>query len=139
MKRSIYLGAMVLTACASPGPQSRDHIAGETRKVATGIFEAFNTHDWQKMESFYADSVLLQDPAYPPGKKGKAGMSDFYKSVPDIHDAVQHIFVDGNVAVVEFVSTGTMNGQKFSLPICTVLTVEDGLVVRDNTYYDATN
>jgi hypothetical protein len=83
--------------------------------------------------------LCLKTPHNPKGKKGKAGMTDFYKSVPDIHDEVTRIFVEGNVAVVEFVSTGTIDGQKFSIPICTVLTVADALVVQDNTYYDATN
>ena len=139
MNKSLCLVAMVLAACTSPETSAPSVQAGETHNVASAVFEAFNAHDWDRMESYYSDSVQLQDPAYPGGKTGKAGMSDFYRSIPDIHDAVQHIYVQGNIACVEFVSTGTMNGQKFSLPICTVLTIENGLVTRDNTYYDATN
>jgi predicted SnoaL-like aldol condensation-catalyzing enzyme len=139
MKKSLYLGAMMLTACTSPETSISSVQAAETRKVAEAIFAAFNAHDWTKMESYYTDSVQLQDPAYPGGKTGKTGMSEFYRSVPDIHDEVQRIYVDGNIACVEFISTGTMNGQKFTLPICTVLTIENGLVTRDNTYYDAMN
>jgi hypothetical protein len=138
MKKSVYLVAMILTACTSPQTSTSSE-AEETRRVAAAIFEAFNAHDWDRMESYYADSVQLQDPAYPGGKTGKAGMTSFYASVPDIHDAVQNIYVQGNIACVEFISTGTMNGQKFSLPICTVLTIENGLVIRDNSYYDAMN
>jgi len=138
MKTSLYLGALMLTACASPsGPATNGD--DETRRMATAVFDAFNAHDWDKMESLYADSVVLQDPAYPGGKKGKVGMSEFYRSVPDIHDSVQSMVVEGNVAVVEFVSTGTINGEPFSLPICAVLTIENGQVVRDHTYYDASN
>jgi len=139
MKTLLFLGASLLAACASPGDAPTTSAAAETRQVATSIFEAFNAHDWDKMESFYADSVWLQDPAYPEGKKGKTGMSEFYRSVPDIHDSVQRIVVEGNMAVVEFVSTGTINGEQFTLPICAVLTIENGQVIRDNTYYDATN
>jgi predicted SnoaL-like aldol condensation-catalyzing enzyme len=111
----------------------------ETRRVATSVFDAFNTHDWKGMESLYSDSVKLQDPAYPGGKTGKAGLTDFYRSVPDIYDSLVNIAVDGNIATVEFVSTGTVNGEKFTLPICTVLVIENGLVVSDRTYYDATH
>ena len=136
MKKSLFAGAIVLWAC-SPGTTTRNLSPDETRRVATAVFEAFNAHDWTQMESLYADSVLLQDPAYPGGKTGKVGMTEFYQSVTDIHDEVQNIVVEGNVAVVEFISTGTLNGQMFSLPICSVLTIENGLVVRDNTYYDA--
>jgi predicted SnoaL-like aldol condensation-catalyzing enzyme len=137
MKTSLYMSAaLLLLACSSPD-SSTTQTETETRGIAAAVYDAFNEHDWDKMESLYADSVDLQDPAYPGGKKGKAGMTDFYRTVPDIYDDVQNILVQGNVAVVEFVSTGTINGQKFSLPICSVMTIENKLVVRDNTYYDA--
>jgi len=134
MKKSLYLVAVVLCACAAPASSTMED---KTRDVAVAVFDAFNAHDWSKMESLYADNVSLQDPAYPGGKTGKAGMTDFYRSVPDIHDDVQSIVVQNNIAVVEFVSTGTINGEKFSLPICSVLVVVNGQVIEDRTYYDA--
>jgi ketosteroid isomerase-like protein len=136
MKKSLYMGAMFLSACGTPDTPKD---TGETLRTATAVFNAFNNHDWEKMESLYADSVKLEDPAYPGGKTGKAGMTDFYRSVPDVYDSVRSILVQGNTAVVEFVSTGTINGEKFTLPICSVLTIENGLVVSDRTYYDATH
>lgn len=136
MKKFLCVAAFALCACTTAQTPTEKHQTGE---IAAAVFEAFNAHDWERMESLYADSVRLQDPAFPGVKTGKLGLTDFYRSVPDIHDEVKNIFVEGNVAVVEFVSTGTINDQKFSLPICTVLTIENGLVVRDNTYYDASN
>jgi predicted SnoaL-like aldol condensation-catalyzing enzyme len=135
MKKSLYLSVLVLCACGTGSPIMDD----ETRRVATSVFDAFNTHDWKRMESLYSDSVKLQDPAYPGGKTGKAGLTDFYRSVPDIYDSLVNIAVDGNIATVEFVSTGTINGEKFTLPICAVLVIQNGLVVSDRTYYDATH
>jgi hypothetical protein len=135
MKKLLYLSVLVLCACGTGGQIMDD----ETRRVATSVFDAFNTHDWRKMESLYSESVKLQDPAYPGGKTGKAGLTDFYRSVPDIYDSLVSIAVEGNIATVEFVSTGTINGEKFRLPICTVLIIENGLVVSDRTYYDATH
>ena len=104
-------------------------------KVATEVFAAFNAHDWPKMESLYASDVELVDPSFGT-KIGKEGMTDFYGSVADIHDEVKTITTSGNTVVVEFVSTGTIGGQKFSLPICTVFKIENGLVISDHTYYD---
>lgn len=134
MKKIALMTTIVLCSC-QPGSKP----PGEVESVARGVFEAFNAHDWAKMEAYYADSVILQDPAYPGGKIGKAGMTDFYRSVPDIHDEVKTLFTSGNQAVIEFVSTGTIDGAPFELPICTVLTVENGKVIRDNTYYDLQN
>jgi ketosteroid isomerase-like protein len=104
--------------------------------VAKNVFDAFNAHDWAKMESLYADNVEMMDPSFEGIKVGKKGMTDFYRSVPDIHDEVKLIKASGNVVVVEFVSTGTIDGHKFTLPICTVFRIENGKVVSDHTYYD---
>lgn len=136
MKKTLILLAGLGVACTA-AVESPLTVESETRKIASQVFEAFNAHDWELMESLYADSVVLQDPSYPDGKVGKSGMSDFYRSVPDIHDEVKSIYCEGNKAVIEFVSTGTMEGKAFEMAICTVLTVENGKIVRDHTYYDA--
>jgi ketosteroid isomerase-like protein len=129
MIKIISLLAVLLTT--GDVPQKNDPAS-----VARAVFEAFNTHDWARMEALYAPDVELMDPALEKIKIGKEGMTDFYRSVPDIHDEVKTLTASGNTVVVEFVSTGTIEGQKFSLPICTVFKIENGVVVSDHTYYD---
>jgi ketosteroid isomerase-like protein len=109
---------------------------GDPASVARSIFDAFNAHDWKKMESLYSDNVEMMDPAFEGIKTGKEGLTDFYRSVPDIHDEVKLIKASGSTVVVEFISTGTIDGNKFTLPICTVFRIENGKVVSDHTYYD---
>lgn len=104
--------------------------------VVKKVFEAFNAHDWATMESLYDDKVEMMDPSFEGIKVGKEGMTDFYRTVPNIHDEVKLISASGNTVVVEFVSTGTIDGHRFSLPICTVFKIEKGKVVSDHTYYD---
>jgi ketosteroid isomerase-like protein len=133
MKKAIIVAAVVLNSCM--GRQATPDL-NDPAKVATEVFEAFNAHDWSRMEGLYANDVEMMDPAFAGIKIGKEGMTDFYKSVRDIHDEVKTITASGNVVVVEFVSTGTMEGKKFSLPICTVFKIEKGLVVSDHSYYD---
>lgn len=42
-----------------------------------------------------------------------------------------------NHIIVEFVSSGTApDNSKFELPICTIFTIENGLITKDFTYYD---
>lgn len=131
---------LVLSLCLlAAGCASTDSTTESTHKVALAVFEAFNAHDWKKMESLYDDKVEMQDPAYPGGKIGKSEMTAFYQSVPDIHDEIKSMTVSGQTAVVEFVSTGTIEGKSFSLPICSVLTISDGKVIKDHTYYDQEN
>jgi ketosteroid isomerase-like protein len=127
--KHILLLLLILLASCSP------ERSAEAEEIARAVFDAFNAHDWKKMESLYSPDVELVDPSFG-NKTGKQGLTDFYRSVPDIHDEIKSVTASGNVAVVEFVSTGTIEGQKFTLPICTVLRVENGQVVSDHTYYD---
>ena len=128
MKTLFLLFSLLL----SPDPPP----AKDPTTVAKEVFDAFNAHDWTRMKDLYADNVEMMDPSFEGIKKGKEGMTGFYESVPDIHDEIKLISASGSVVVVEFVSTGTIQGQKFSLPICTVFKIENGKVVSDHTYYD---
>lgn len=127
--KKLMLLAILLTSCM--GTNSND-----ATKVATEVFEAFNAHDWERMESLYSDKVEMMDPSFEGIKIGKEGMTEFYRTVADVHDEVKSVTTSGNTVVVEFVSTGTIEGRKFTLPICTVFRIENGLVVSDHTYYD---
>jgi ketosteroid isomerase-like protein len=124
----IVISALLVAAC--------DTSTSPAKQVAEEVFEAFNAHDWQRMEDLYADNVEMMDPAFEGIKRGKEGMTDFYRSVSDIHDEVKMINASGDIVVVEFVSTGTIDGQAFTLPICTVFRIENSKVVSDHTYYD---
>ncbi len=107
------------------------------------MFEAFNQHDWKKMASYYADNAAFLDPTLGAEevKQSHADIvkkySNLQKMAPDIHDDIQHIHAAGNTVVVEFVSSGSApDGTKWKLPICTVLTLADGKIIRDATYFD---
>ena len=57
---------------------------------------------------------------------------------PDVKDNVIHTYPSGdNHIIVEFISSGTAPDQtKFELPICTIFTIENGLITKDYTYFD---
>lgn len=137
MKRHFFLLLfLALSVACNSANQSSQKVMTEPETVARAVFQAFNAHRWEVMENFYADDVIFTDPVLPGPKRGKEGMSDWYKTVPDIYDDIQAIHVSGNVVVVQFVSTGTESGRKFKKAICSVLTIKDGKVVKDETYYD---
>lgn len=111
--------------------------------IAEKLFKHFNEHQWQDMATLYADSALFLDPSFGKEFVSKtrsetvAKYRELQQMFPDIHDAVTAMYTDGKTVVVEFVSTGTApDGTAFSLPIVSVLTVENGLIVKDATYYD---
>ncbi len=118
--------------------------AEQNKRIALGVFEAFNAHDWQKMASYYANDVVLEDPSQAAPVIGSAGISAKYAGyaeyIPDIQDSMIHLYVNDRHVVIEFISYGTtVEGDTFSLPICSILTIDDGKIIRDANYYDLKN
>jgi ketosteroid isomerase-like protein len=116
-------------------------------KLVQQYFEYFNKHNFEKMAAMYAATADFKDPSLGPGivKQTRMQTTEKYtqlaKVFPDLHDQIIQIYPSGNNhVIVEFVSTGTGPGnEKFELPICSILTIEDGLITKDFTYYDNFN
>jgi ketosteroid isomerase-like protein len=128
---------LILAACSSLSIQ--DNNASAARKV----FDAFNKHDWKVMTSLYAEQALFLDPSFGKEFVSKsrsetvAKYAEMEKMFPDIHDEVTGLYASENTITVEFISTGTApDGTKFVLPIVSVLTFKEGLIIKDATYYD---
>ena len=64
--------------------------------------------------------------------------SELSQVFPDLYDEVIQIYPSGDKhIIVEFISTGTApDNSKFELPICTILTIENGIITKDFTYFD---
>jgi ketosteroid isomerase-like protein len=112
-------------------------------EIATQMFAAFNTHDWQKMNAFYSPDADYLDPAYGMEYVKKSPdeivkkYSDLQKMFPTIHDEVRGMYASSDKVTVEFISTGSSGDSlKFKLPICAVLTFKDGKIISDATYYN---
>ena len=107
-------------------------------------FEHFNNHKWTKMANMYAETADFKDPSLGPGivKQTRQQTIDKYnelsKIFPNLHDEVIRIYPSGdNHVIIEFLSNGTaLDKTKFELPICTILTIENGLIIKDFTYFD---
>jgi ketosteroid isomerase-like protein len=107
-------------------------------------FDHFNSHEWTKMADMYADSAEFKDPSLGHGivKQTKEQIIEKYGQLtevfPDLHDQIIQIYPSGEKnVIVEFMSSGTdPDGSKFELPICTIFTIENGVITKDFTYYD---
>jgi ketosteroid isomerase-like protein len=107
-------------------------------------FEHFNKHDWTKMANMYAETSDFKDPSLGQGivKQTRQQVIDKYselnKIFPNIHDQVIQTYPSGDKhIIIEFVSSGTApDNSTFKLPICTILTIENGLITKDFTYFD---
>ena len=130
-----------MLSCKPPEHKGDNNVA-----LAQKMFDAFNAHQWQAMANCYRDSAQFLDPAfgktYLPQTRSEVveKYTRFQNAFPDIHDEIIAMYPSDNKVIVEFISTGTMaSGAAFKLPIITVLTFENNLIVKDATYYDVEN
>lgn len=104
----------------------------------------FNEHNWEGMAALYTEPASFLDPSF--GKEAiqqtRKQTVEKYKQLqnmfPDIRDSIVSMNTSGKDKVVlEFISTGkAKDGTVFTIPICSVLTIKNGKITEDHTYYD---
>jgi ketosteroid isomerase-like protein len=138
MKNALVVAALaIIVISCSPSAEKQN------KETATQLFAAFNAHDWKKMNSLYSIDADYLDPAFGSDYLKKSTdeivqkYGDMEKMFPNIHDEVKGMYASGDKVTVEFISTGSSGDSiKFRLPICAVLTFQNGKIIRDATYYD---
>ncbi len=139
----ILVVAFLIISCNNQN-QPKPMETTKNEKLVKVYFEYFNSHNWKKMSEMYIETADFKDPSFGKGivKQTRKQTEDKYaelnKIFPDLHDKIVQIYPSGeNHIVVEFVSTGTApDNSKLELPICTVFTIENGLITKDFTYFD---
>jgi ketosteroid isomerase-like protein len=120
-----------LAACAGNPPAGN---AGQ--KLVQARFATFNSHDLDGIVRLYAPDAIMTSPGFCSPRQGEAGVrkayGDLFKSYPDISDEVTGSVVQGDHVAVQFIA----HVGKYAVPIASFLTLKDGLIVRDDTYFD---
>jgi hypothetical protein len=122
-----------------PTPSANNH-----EVFVKQYFGYFNQHSWEKLASLYTDTAQFKDPTLGKGivlqtkEQTIKKYTELNSMFPDLHDSLVNLYASGNNhVIIEFVSSGTGPDQvKFELPICTILTIENGLIIKDFTYFD---
>lgn len=144
MKNLLALFILITTLIACNSTKEKTMETSENEKLIKAYFEHFNKHEWTKMADMYSENSEFKDPSLGQGivKQTRQQIIDKYSQLnqvfPDVHDKVVQLYASGDKhIIVEFVSTGTApDGSKFELPICTIFTIENGIITKDFTYYD---
>lgn len=145
MMKSNLITFFVIFALISCNNQNQKNMTTTgNEKLVKQYFEHFNNHEWTKMANMYSEVSEFKDPSLGQGivKQTRQQIIDKYselsKVFPDLHDQVAQVYPSGDKhIIVEFVSSGTApDNSKFELPICTILTIENGIITKDFTYYD---
>ena len=116
----------------------------DNEKLIRQYFEYFNKHNWSKMAGMYAETAEFKDPSLGQGimkqtrEQTIKKYSELNQTFPDLNDKIINIYPAGEKhIIVEFISTGTApDNSKFELPICTIFTIENGIITKDFTYFD---
>jgi ketosteroid isomerase-like protein len=144
MKKLLTPLIAIFTFIACTHPQEKTKVTTDNEKLIKQYFEHFNNHEWEKMANMYTESAEFKDPSLGQGivKQTRQQTIEKYSELnnifPDLHDQIIQIYPSGEKhAVVEFVSSGTApDSSKFELPICTIFTIENGMITKDFTYFD---
>lgn len=145
MKHLSLLFLVIACMLSSCNNQNADaSISSANEALVKQYFAHFNQHEWEKMANMYTETADFKDPSLGQGvvKQTRTQTIEKYKELnqifPNLHDEVMQIYPSGqNHIIVEFVSSGTApDNSNFTLPICTIFTIENGKITKDFTYYD---
>jgi hypothetical protein len=128
------MGAAAPALCAAAPAKLAEHLV-EAR------FDTFNRHDLDGLVALYAPNAVLTSPGFCQDRIGLAGArraySELFQAVPDIQDQVLVAVIDRNHIAVQFIARSTRPGAAFEVHIANFLTIEHGLITRDDAIYDA--
>jgi ketosteroid isomerase-like protein len=106
------------------------------QQLVDARFATFNHHDLDGIVKLYAPDAVLTSPGYCSPRLGEAGVrrayGELFKAYPDISDDVTGYVAQGDHIAVQYV----VHFGKYTAPLASFLTLKDGLIVRDDTYYD---
>ena len=144
MKNILTISIIAFALISCNNQKQKTMPTNDNEKLVKQYFEHFNNHDFAKMANMYAETTDFKDPSLGQGivKQTRQQTIDKYtelaKIFPDLHDQVIQTYPSGDKnIIVEFVSSGTGPDKvKFELAICSILTIENGLITKDFTYFD---
>jgi ketosteroid isomerase-like protein len=118
----------------------------DIRAKLVEICDAFNTHDLDRIMSFFADDCVLEMPRgnKPYGSRFEGtqnvrqGLAARFEGLPDVHYGNAEHFVDSEsqTGISKWCLTGTgRDGKKLEVWGCDFYTFRDGKVVRKDSYW----
>jgi len=118
--------------------------------MVQGHNRAWNSHDAEKVASFYTEDCVQENAASGEAVQGretlKASTEASFAANPDIKAEMKNVFVSGNWSASELVLSGTNTGRgltggpptgkSFSVKVCRIAEYEGDLIKRTTIYFD---
>ncbi len=143
----------VVSADPAPPPAPKPTMAELQKKTMGAFMAAYNAHDAKALAATYAADAIIAHPG-PGGTwhetKGREEIQKhqehLFKGYSDAKTAAERVFVNKDVVIVQWVMTGTNDGEFMEHPATkkpvgfhgsSVLWFnDDGLVAKEHIYYD---
>ena len=126
----------------------------EVERIVRIFHESWDLRDPERGVSVIAEDCRFEDVARGEDQIGPDGYrQDYHRwrtAFPDGEVKITNVIVDGDRAVVEFLNRGTQtgplesslgtfaaSGRRMETRYCSVMRVQDGLVVEGRDYYDS--
>ena len=116
---------------------------------ADSINQAWNSHDIERVLSFYSTDYVASDVGQSALQRGHQGLREmletYWRAFPDLKFIVTDRVIEGSRAVIVWVAEGTHQGPILNIPPTghlvevrgvSVIDVQDGLVVRGQYIWD---
>jgi steroid delta-isomerase-like uncharacterized protein len=121
----------------------------ETLRLVRDLLEAWNAHDPERIQTFYAPEYEGVDVAQAKPQRGPQDVSRlvrrYFQAFPDLRFVDEDIVVQGNRAVLVWTAHATHGGELMRIPPTgrniavrgtSVLTIENGKVTRGLYIWD---
>jgi len=123
-------------------------VSTDTEIFVQSLWSAWNSHNWEKTATFYADTCIMAD---LPSRNchGKQELKTYYNDLlagyPDLNFKMKSCFSCDNQIATEWLMSGThtgnsprfkATGKRFSVQGVSIIEVQDGKITRETDYWD---
>jgi steroid delta-isomerase-like uncharacterized protein len=118
-------------------------------KMLSDYVPALNSHDLEKLLSFYTDDCVCEDLGAGVINRGKKELKTFYKTwfdvYPDSKFELTSVFSTNDWLAAEYITSGThtkdgfglpATGKHFSIRTASIAELRDGKINRSSDYYN---
>lgn len=140
------LGILVILALAGMSLPAQEKGKAADSELMRRAFSAWNSHDPDKVISFYTEDVVYEDVAYGAVNHGRAELrkfaADLFEAVPDLKVEVLRASAHKGRGSLEWVFSGTdkglyKTGKKFSVRGASVYEMRGGKCSSNKDFYDS--
>ncbi|MBS1946912.1 MAG: nuclear transport factor 2 family protein [Bacteroidetes bacterium] len=150
--KNIVMGVCFFAgACSYSHAISQPSASAENIKIGTEWISLLNRHDSIRLAILYSENAQVSSPNWEGTKEGRTEIRAIYgryfSSTPDLRYILSDIITTDTAIVLEYEFYGTlsapepstpayMKGKKYSLKGCTVMHVRNGMITKQEFYFD---